>query len=81
LSRLQLATNLQTHRGEEVVKVGDLVKLRRIQTARNTGNGVGLIVQHQGEPKGWEDCYYKVLWGGQGPWYTWEDVCNLETIK
>jgi hypothetical protein len=38
-----------------------------------------LIVEHQGETKGWEDCYYKIMWSG--PWFTWEDVCNLEVVK
>ena len=45
----------------------------------NHGCGVGLIVEHQGETKGWEDCYYKIMW--PGPWFTWEDVCNLEVVK
>ena len=59
------------------MKVGDLVKLKPGPEAdrSNHGGGVGLIVEHQGESKGWEDCYYKVMWSG--PWFTWEDVCNL----
>jgi hypothetical protein len=66
------------------VKVGDLVRMRpdvaRVRSARrNPGSGVGLIVEHQGETKGWEDCYYKIMWSG--PWFTWEDVCNLEVVK
>ena len=63
------------------MKVGDLVRMRPGADAdrSNFGCGVGLIVEHQGETKGWEDCYYKIMWSG--PWYTWEDVCNLELVK
>ena len=62
------------------MKVGDLVKMRPGAAERsNFGCGVGLIVEHQGETKGWEDCYYKIMW--PGPWFTWEDVCNLEVVK
>ena len=60
------------------MQVGELVRLRHGTGDENT-QGVGLIVQHQGESKGWEDCYYKVMWSG--PWYTWEDVCNLELVN
>ena len=58
------------------MKVGDLVKLR---PGVEGPPGVGLIMQHEGETKGWADCYFKVMWSG--PWYTWEDVCNLEVAR
>ena len=61
--------------------VGDLVRMRPgpVADRSNHGSGVGLIVEHLGEAKGWEDCYYKIMWSG--PWFTWEDVCNLELVK
>ncbi len=59
------------------MRVGDLVRMRA--PARGPGTGVGLIVQHEGETKGWYDCYFKVMWSG--PWFTWEEVCNLEVVK
>ena len=63
------------------MKVGDLVRMRYRTDGRirREPTGVGLIVEHQGETKGWEDCYYKIMWSG--PWFTWEDVCNLEVVK
>jgi len=62
------------------VQVGDLVKMRPGDADRSIhGCGVGLIVEHQGESKGWEDCYYKVMWSG--PWFTWESVAELEVVS
>ena len=58
------------------MKLGDLVKMRGGMDGQT---GVGLVVQHQGETKGWEDCYYKIMWSG--PWYTWEEVSNLEVVS
>ena len=74
---LPLAKLVQAYRGEEGrMKVGDLVRMRYCTDGRT---GVGLIVQHEGETKGWDDCYFKVMWSG--PWFTWEEVCNLELVK
>ena len=58
------------------MQVGDLVKLKPgAAFGSNFGERVGLVIEHDSG----EDRYYKIMW--TGPWYTWEEVCNLEVIS
>ena len=62
------------------MKVGDLVRLKSgLHHGRVlVRDGVGLVVDFEGDSqKGW-DVFCKILWGS---FTTWESVANLEVIK
>ena len=57
------------------MQVGDLVKLKPERVTYTLGERVGLVIERDSE----EDRYYNIMWFG--PWYTWEEFCNLEVIS